>query len=203
MGAYALFEGINELSRRCLEEALALGQKTGKHFRIARSHLFLGRLAWAEGDRDLAARKLAEAQAAAGQDVNDSDLAADLLIFRGVLAWAGGDQKEAEASLKEALKAAWRMERWGYGGAGPLDAQAQLKARQQPERAARLFGAVEHLNWSYAYLLNPEERAGREAALAEVKAALGETRMAALWAEGRAMTSEAAIAYALEEENGE
>jgi hypothetical protein len=46
------------------------------------------------------------------------------------------------------------------------------------------------------------ESYGREAALAQVKAALGEQRMAALWAEGGAMTSEAAIAYALEEENG-
>lgn len=38
----------------------------------------------------------------------------------------------------------------------------------------------------------------RKATLAQVKAALGDARMAELWAEGQAMSSEEAIAYALE-----
>jgi hypothetical protein len=65
-----------------------------------------------------------------------------------------------------------------------------------------LFGALQGLFWDFSLFLLPAERAGREAALAQVKAALGEARMAVLWAEGQAMTSEAAIAYALEEEGG-
>ncbi len=63
-----------------------------------------------------------------------------------------------------------------------------------------MFAAAEHLKWDYLYFLNPVEQSEREKALAQLKATLGEQRMAALWAEGQAMTSEAAIAYALEED---
>ncbi len=201
MGLFRLFEGNHGLARRCLEESLALCQETGDQYFLTFNHLLLGKLAWAEGDRELARRKLADALAA-GQKGIDPDLTANLLTFQSTLAWAGGDEKGAETGLKEALKTAGKINPEMYGASWALDKLAQMQARCQPDRAARLFGAVEHLHWSYAQYLDPAERAGRQAALAQVRTALGEARMAELWAEGQAMTSDQVIAYALDEENG-
>ncbi len=204
MGLFSLIEGNNGLASRCLEEALALCQTAGDQSGIAYSFLYLSKLAWVEGDREGADRKLAQALAA-NREVDNLYLAAQIMIFQGILALADGDELKAEDCLKEALKTVGNINRikidiFMFGPAWALDALAQVKTRWQPERAARMFAAAEHLKWDYLYFLNPVEQSEREKALAQVKAALGEERMAALWAEGQAMTSEAAIAYALEED---
>ena len=61
-----------------------------------------------------------------------------------------------------------------------------------------MFGVAERMNRYLPNTLYPLEREGRETALAAVRATLGEARMAALWADGKAMASEAVVDYALE-----
>ena len=68
--------------------------------------------------------------------------------------------------------------------------------RGEAERSARLFGAAEALGYQQA----PAERALREPYLAAARSRLEEAAWEAAWAEGRAMTFEEAVAYALEEE---
>ena len=72
--------------------------------------------------------------------------------------------------------------------------------QRQPERAARLFGAAEGLREVMGAPLPPADRAGRDRSVAAVRSALGEEAFAAAWAEGRAMSLEAAVAFALAEE---
>jgi len=67
----------------------------------------------------------------------------------------------------------------------------------QPERAARLWGAAERLRQAIGCRPAPAARATYERAVAAARAQLDEATFAAAWAEGQAMTLEQAIAYAL------
>ena len=69
---------------------------------------------------------------------------------------------------------------------------------EQPERAARLFGAAEALYDAIGARQVLDYRIHHERTVARVRAQLGEARFTAAWAEGRAMPLEPAIAYALD-----
>lgn len=69
---------------------------------------------------------------------------------------------------------------------------------EEPERAAWLWGAAEALRQSIGAREAPASRATRERLIAQAREQLGEAAFAAKWAEGRAMTMEQAVAYALE-----
>ena len=71
-------------------------------------------------------------------------------------------------------------------------------AREQPLRAARLFGAAAALRESANFPLSPVMRADYERDLAVARTQLDVTTFAAAWAAGRALTLEQAITEALE-----
>jgi hypothetical protein len=68
------------------------------------------------------------------------------------------------------------------------------------DRAARLRGAAEAGREAIGTPSSPTERAEADIDIAAVRAALGESQFATAWAEGRAMTLEQAVAYALDEQ---
>ena len=70
---------------------------------------------------------------------------------------------------------------------------------EEPERAARLWGAAERLRQAIGCRTAPAARATYERAMAVVRAQLGDDAFAAAWAEGQAMTLEQAIAEALDD----
>ena len=69
----------------------------------------------------------------------------------------------------------------------------------QQVRAARLLGAVEALLEATNDHVDPADRAEYDRDVAAARAQLDEATFAAAWAEGRAMTMEQAMAYALED----
>jgi hypothetical protein len=69
-----------------------------------------------------------------------------------------------------------------------------------PARAARLYGAAEALWTRVSIAPDPGSRAQVERHLAAARVRLDEAAWSAAWGEGRAMSSEQAIAYALEED---
>jgi predicted ATPase/class 3 adenylate cyclase len=71
------------------------------------------------------------------------------------------------------------------------------RARGDPNRAARLFGAAETLRETLGQAPSTEHSRD-EAEIATVHSELGEETFAAAWQDGRAMTLEQAIAYAME-----
>ena len=77
----------------------------------------------------------------------------------------------------------------GMGSTAALD--------EEPERAARLWGAAEELRQKIGVRPPPASRATYERALAVARAQLGEAAFTAAWAAGRAMTLEQAITEAL------
>ena len=84
------------------------------------------------------------------------------------------------------------LERLGmvFGGQGHL------------ERAARLLGAAEALREAIGALVPLVDRADYDRAVATVRSGSAEKRLGIVWAEGRAMTLEQAIEYALAVETG-
>ncbi|MBI3973469.1 MAG: adenylate/guanylate cyclase domain-containing protein [Chloroflexi bacterium] len=88
-------------------------------------------------------------------------------------------------------------DRWGIiecleGLARVAGAQGQL------EWGARLLGAAEALREAIGAPLPPADRADYDRDVAVVRAGLGEATFATAWAEGRAMSLEQAVAYALQ-----
>ncbi len=64
-------------------------------------------------------------------------------------------------------------------------------------RAARIFGAADALSEAYREALNPPDKAQYDASMSKTRAALPEGEFAAASSEGRSMTLEEAVAYAL------
>ena len=64
-------------------------------------------------------------------------------------------------------------------------------------RAARIFGAADALSEAYREALNPPDQAQYDASMSKTRAALTEEEFAAARAEGRSMTLEEAVAYAV------
>jgi predicted ATPase/transcriptional regulator with XRE-family HTH domain len=81
--------------------------------------------------------------------------------------------------------------------ASGLVSLAVVAARDQPVRAARYFGAAEALRESIGVAIWPVRRALYDHALDTVRAALDAEAFDVAWAEGRAMTIEQAVGYAL------
>jgi hypothetical protein len=73
------------------------------------------------------------------------------------------------------------------------------KSLEQPERALRLLGAAEALRQRIEIDMSALERAEYEAEVVDLKANMDEKEFASFWAEGRFMTMEQAIAYAIED----
>jgi hypothetical protein len=71
----------------------------------------------------------------------------------------------------------------------------------KPQWGARLFGAVEALLSRVEIRLEPAERADFERSVSDVRVRMTAEAFAVAWAEGRAMTLEQAIEYALAGEN--
>ena len=78
-----------------------------------------------------------------------------------------------------------------------VDAASMVGATGSEERAGRLLGASDALGTQCGYVLDPNNRAIYERTLAGVRAGLRDRADAAL-AEGRAMSLDEAVAYALE-----
>ncbi len=80
-----------------------------------------------------------------------------------------------------------------------LEAFAHLAAERQPQCAAQLWGAAAALREAIGAPLPPNEREEYERDVAAVREALGEEAFSATWVEGRAMSMEQAVAYAMGE----
>jgi hypothetical protein len=78
----------------------------------------------------------------------------------------------------------------GLGSVAALD--------EEPERAARLWGAAERLRQAIGCRPPPAARATYERAIATARTALGEEAFATAWEAGRALMLEQAIAEALQ-----
>jgi ATP/maltotriose-dependent transcriptional regulator MalT len=200
LGQMELEQGNYTQAASLLWESLALKRTSGDPAPGVLMHL--GQLALAQGDYTYAQRRGEESLEACQQERN-TFYASPALRVLGAAALAQGDYKRARTFLRESV-ARSRTIRHRRTIAFALAAFAGAVA-SDPESladdmraAARIWGTVEELREEVGIFLPVAERTCYEQAVATVRAHLDEATFAAAWAEGRAMTLEHAIAYALE-----
>ena len=112
-----------------------------------------------------------------------------------------GDLVQALALYRQALTAYRAVNTSKWDVMECLRRIAGLSAeQQQAHRAARLFGAVEALGETVNIQLPPLDRLDLDRDVAAARAQLDEATFTAAWGQGRKMTLEQAIAFALEDE---
>ena len=115
----------------------------------------------------------------------------------GETAFYQGNYSQAEAFCTEGLTLAVET-RSNSETAEAIEGLAQLAcAKEHYAQAGRLFGVAEKLRETLGFRYDRNERTHHEQGVASTRAALGEVALAAAWADGRAMTLEQAIEYAL------
>jgi tetratricopeptide (TPR) repeat protein len=182
-------------------DSLALGREMGNKWWVSTELIQLGDIARLQGDRDRAAALYAEALALAREAGERRQIAYSLVNF-AVEALDQGEYGRAAHIYSESLALLREIRDRGFVTLGCLEGLASV-AHQQGclKRAATLFGVAEAFRESlHRPRISGEEK--YEQSLASMRAALGESRFAAAWAEGRAMTLEQAIEYALAGESG-
>ncbi len=183
-------------ARSLLEESAAQFRVVGDRQRLVMPIHALGLVVLRQGDYAGARTHFEEALAVA-RETGDEIYIARSLAYLGTVALCNGDYPQSIALYQQSL--AFNREQSYKDGivedlAG-LAAVASLAG--QPERAARLLGAVEALREACGISLPPLRRAEHDRAVEGIRAHLDEETFAAAWAQGRAMPLEQAIAYAL------
>jgi predicted ATPase len=200
-GMALIDKGDHQQAAPLLEESLRLARKAGISNEIHFALWQLSDVALARGDFEQATTLLEESLALCKEIKNPQGIAW-LLGALGRVALQKRDYKQAISYHKEVLAQYWERGdelRIAEGLEQLADASAVYK---QPERAARLLGAVESLRESIGAARQPFERQWQENRLEAIHSQLDEAAFAALWAEGRAMTLEEAVVFALNDQDG-
>jgi predicted ATPase len=191
-------QGGYSAARSYLEESLSLLRDIGYRQGIAAVLHNLGNVARNQGD-DVTARSLLEESLAIKRELGDKHGIALSLPCLGELAQAQGDNLTARALYNESLVILGDLAD-RRGTAVCLEEIAGLAAAQgEPMQAARLFGAAESLREAIDAPLPPIERAAHDGVVAALRSRLREEVFTAAWRDGRSMTLERAVEYALQD----
>jgi len=192
--------GDHTRAREFYEEGIVLAMDAGYAVRLADLLSCLGILFLNEGDYQRAVELFEEAIALFREHGYKGRLEYDL----DNLGWAAllrGDHERAKSYYEESLTLCKELgDR--LIASDSLDGLACVAgAKGEALRAARLFGAAQALCEAGGYQLTPEEEASREPYLFMAHSRLDEAAWEGAWAEGRAMSMEQAIEYALPAED--
>jgi len=195
-GINAFYQGEYEKATQLLEESLALRRELGDPWNIAQTlQTFVG-LAMQQGDH-VSAKRHAEETLAWFQQAGDQRGVARELYDLGVIARIEGNSAQAATVLVEALSQLRQIgDKWSV--AYVLEGLAALAGEQgNLKRATQLFGAAEALRETIGMPIQTYEYDDYARDVATVRKDLGEVTFAKAWAEGRTMTLEQVIEYAL------
>jgi predicted ATPase/class 3 adenylate cyclase len=190
-----------ERAKELQEEGIGLARELGYVTTLARLLFSLGYTFVLEGDYERGAA-LSEEAAALFREHGHKGGLEYLLDNLGWAALLRGDLEQAKSFYEQSLVLC-REQSDRMIASESLDGLACISAAGgDAERAARLIGAAHKLRealGAVAYQHSPEEDAWREQYLATARSRLDEAAWQAAWAEGRSMTLEKAVSYALEE----
>src|SRR5438128_986149 len=196
LGNMARPQGNSVAARPLYAESLAICRQLGDKQGIAASLNGLGNVAVQEGDF-AAARPLYEESLAISREFGDKHRIAAALNNLGAVAERQRDYAVGAALQKESLAIAWELGNT-VGILPPIDNLGGVAlACGENERAVRLWGASHALRERTSAALPPTELEERAAGIASARAALAEELFAAAWAQGRSMTPQEIVQYAL------
>jgi DNA-binding CsgD family transcriptional regulator len=193
--------GDLEQARAFFEEGLAISREFGSAS-ILRAHLTaLALTLLLQRDLDRAAA-FAEEAAALSRKAGDRLLLPLPLTWLGWVALLRGDLERAQALHKESLALSKELGAHKQLTLILLEGLAcAAGAEGEAERTSRLFGATEALREAIGFPLEPALRTLEDPFLVGARSQLKEGAWTGAWEEGRRMSVEAAIEYALSEED--
>jgi non-specific serine/threonine protein kinase len=197
-----LGQGIDHSAGKSLEEWLAesltIARELGDRNASAEVLVAMGRAARFQNNYE-EALKLHTEDLIYAREVNDEWLIVHNLLPLGELARLENNYAAALSYLLEALSVAKEMKDRQII-AYLFDEFAALGVAQgQANRSVTLFGAAEVLRAAIQVVLFPVERAEVDKNIAAARAQLSEDEFNKAWAEGKVMTMEEAVKFALEE----
>lgn len=199
LGNIAYEQGDLRAAYPICAEALALARELGNGRPLAQALFNFGCVLDGQKDYAAAGPVLAESLRLY-RELGDTRTVTLLLLMSASTHFGQGDYATAAAVLREALTIQESLSDRSHFP-NSLEWLAMCAAHQQrPEKAARLFGMGERLREDIHFAVTPANRLLYDEHIAQIRAALGEATFTACWAEGRAMTLEQAIAYALQDE---
>jgi predicted ATPase/transcriptional regulator with XRE-family HTH domain len=183
-----------------LEEGLQIHREYDDQFYIAQDLFQLG--AVARQQSELArARSLLEDSLSIQRMIGPPRSVGIVLFHLGLVAANEGDDAGAQ-SLYEQSVALMRQVKDKFHQAFLLEAFANLSVGQgRLRRGAHLSGAADALRQQIGSTVPPWAQPGLDRTLRLAREGLGEDAFGQAWAEGKAMTLEQAISYALEDES--
>jgi predicted ATPase/DNA-binding SARP family transcriptional activator/DNA-binding CsgD family transcriptional regulator len=188
-----------ERAKEFYEESLALSRELGGAELLGGILVSWGYMCLLEGDYERGAALNEEAAALyRGRGYKGGlDYVLDNLGWAALLQ---GDYERARTSYRESLMLCKELGEKMIAAESLEGLACVVGSKGEAERAARLFGAAEALREAVGYQHAPEEGALREPYLATTRSRLDERVWEAAWAEGRGMSMEQAVEYALSEE---
>ena len=194
-------QGDHERAKELYEEGLALARELGGAETISAQLLSLGYEFLLEGDHERAAALNEEAAAL----LRNRGYRTGLEYALDNLGWAAlmrGDYERAAELFEESVVLCKELGDKSTAAESLEGLACAAAARGEAERAAELFGAAQGLYEAEGYHHTPRERAMREPYLADARSRLNGEVWETKLEEGRAMTLEEVIGYALSEVEG-
>jgi predicted ATPase/DNA-binding SARP family transcriptional activator/DNA-binding CsgD family transcriptional regulator len=196
LGVVAMLRNENERALVLFDEAIGLARDVEN---VTITSLSLQGIAFAfmqKHDFERAAA-LQRENLARARKTGDQQLLILSIGLGGLIALGEGDYERAEALGLKPLEVFRRMDQWHRILPVLQQLAAAAAGRGDLVRSARLSGASQTLRESMGARLSAGERAYFEPHLAAARAQLDNTTWEIAWAEGRAMTPEQAVEYAL------
>jgi len=198
LGFVAHDQGDLEGARGYIEESLEICRDLGDTIGIAGALCNLGMVFLSQGE-DEAARTSFEESLTHFREGGHTRGVAQLLYNLGNVAHSQGDYDVAFRYTSESL-----VLRWQLGAKNDLPPSFEslafdAMARAEPDRATRLAGAAAKLREDLSLPLIQAEQDGLQRSLESARQDLGPTAYDAALAEGRTLTLDEAVAYALGE----
>jgi ATP/maltotriose-dependent transcriptional regulator MalT len=184
-------------ARSFLDESLEIGRRSGHEPGIARSLIYLGVSCLTGGDHTSARAYLTESLETFRR-LDDKFWINACLVHLGYVDCEEGDHVAARSRFLQMAETA-PLAQFPWGATYTLEGFARLAAAEgQATRALRLGGATAALRQTYGVAIGPSRQVAFRRALGPAWQALDEEECRTVFEEGRAMTLEEAIAYALE-----
>jgi tetratricopeptide (TPR) repeat protein len=200
LAAVSSLTGDRAKAKALYEEGIVLCRELGYKLRLGDFLNILGYTLLLEGDYERGAALNEEAAVLLRERGYKGGSLEFVLDNLGWAALLQGDHERARTSYRESLTLCKELGNRMIASES-LEGMACVSAAEgDAERAARLFGGAEALHEATGDQHTPEEAALREPYLAMARSQLDEAAWHEAWTEGRAMTLEEAISYALEED---
>lgn len=196
LGRVALGHHEYSRARSLWQEALALNKESGDRLESAHALNGLGELARMEGDLQQAGARCEECLSI-WRDAGNMEMVAVVFFNLAQTAIRHGDLRRARSCLSESVRLHKDASSQLLANCA-LVGLAELTIREgDARRAAQLFSAADALSAAYRETLNPPDQAEYDSSMAMTRAALTDEEFAVARSEGRSLTIEQAIEYAV------